>query len=345
MRFPPFFATRGDSQMRHLSFRDALFCLALSLAAAAPQTRAAAAGDGGAKVLDHVYLIVLENHDFDDALDGDLSPFLVELSRRQGLATHYSGVTHPSLPNYLAMIGGGAFGVRDDAASCFASDLLPMQSCHHVEGDSLVDQLEAAGLTFALYAETLPAAGDLTQASPPAPAALYAQKHNPFAYFDRIAKSPARLEKLKPLEALTADLSGKAPNFAFIVPNQCHDGHGLVTCKDPVRLARDFDDFLKQTIGEIRASPNWTRNSAIVVTFDEGESHGAPKSPGSRMEDFDDNRVATIVVTDCGGPAVNDVPLNHYSLLATIEDGFRLPRLRKASGAPTLMNLFDRPCR
>ena len=99
--------------MRHFSFRDALFCLALSLAAAALQTRAAAAGPGGAKVFDHVYLIVLENHDFDDALNGDLSPFLVELSRDQGLATHYSGVTHPSLPNYLAMIGGDAFGVRD----------------------------------------------------------------------------------------------------------------------------------------------------------------------------------------------------------------------------------------
>ena len=53
--------------MRHFSFRDALFCVALSLAAAALQTRAA--GAGGAKVFDHVYLIVLENHDFDDALD------------------------------------------------------------------------------------------------------------------------------------------------------------------------------------------------------------------------------------------------------------------------------------
>jgi hypothetical protein len=272
-----------------------------------------------------------------------LSPFLVELSRDQGLATHYSGVTHPSLPNYLAMIGGDAFGVRDDAPSCFAADLSPMQSCHHVGGDSLVDQLEAAGLTFALYAETLPAAGALTQASPPAPAALYAQKHNPFAYFDGIAKNPARLEKLKPLDALMADLSGNAPNFAFIVPNQCHDGHGSLTCKDPARLARDFDDFLKRTIGAIRASRNWTRDSAIVVTFDEGESRDTPKSPGSRTED--DNRVATIVVTDCGGPAVNDAPLNHYSLLATIEDGFQLRRLRKASGAPTLMNLFDRPCR
>jgi hypothetical protein len=158
-------------------------------------------------------------------------------------------------------------------------------------------------------------------------------------------KNPTRLQKLKPLEALTADLSGAAPNFAFIVPNECHDGHGSATCKDPLRLAHDFDEFVKQTIGAIRASPNWTRNSAIVVTFDEGELRDTPKSAASHAENSDDNRVATMVVTNCGAPAKNDAALNHYSLLATIEDGFRLPRLRKALGAPTLMNLFDRPCR
>jgi hypothetical protein len=102
---------------------------------------------------------------------------------------------------------------------------------------------------------------------------------------------------------------------------------------------------VKQTIGAIRASPNWTRNSAIVVTFDEGELRDTPKSAASHAENSDDNRVATMVVTNCGAPAKNDAALNHYSLLATIEDGFRLPRLRKALGAPTLMNLFDRPCR
>jgi len=328
--------------MRQLSFRDALYFLALFLAVLTPRISPAAAD--GANRFDHIYVIVLENHDFEDALDNALSPFLVDLSRRQGLATRYSGVTHPSLPNYLAMIGGDEFGVRDDAPSCFASDLAPLQFCHHFDGDSLVDQLEAAGLTFALYAETLPAAGALTQATPFGAAALYAQKHNPFAYFDRIATNPARLEKLKPLDALTADLAGKAPNFAFIVPNQCHDGHGSLTCKDPVALARDFDDFLKRTIAAIEASPNWTRDSAIVVTFDEGESRDTPKSPDSRGQGFDDNRVATIVVTNCGGPVVNDAALNHYALLATIEEGFGLPRLRKATGAPTLMNLFHRPC-
>src|ERR1700730_16504191 len=104
---------------------------------------AATARDAGAQAFDHVYVIVLENHDFDAALYSGASPFLLSLSRAQGLATRYSGVTHPSLPNYIAMIAGDEFGIRDDAPSCFASDLRPGQSCHRLIGDSLVDQLEA----------------------------------------------------------------------------------------------------------------------------------------------------------------------------------------------------------
>jgi hypothetical protein len=313
------------------------------------------AKDSGSKTFDHVYVIVLENHGFDDALHNGPSPFLLGLSRAQGLATRYFGVTHPSLPNYLAMIAGDEFGVRNNDPSCFASDLLPGQSCHRLGGDSLVDQLEAAGLTWALYAESLPDAEALRQANPAdGPNALYAQKHNPFVYFERIAKNPTRLDKLKPLDSLGPDLSGKAPNFAFIVPNQCHDGHGLTMCHDPGQLTRNYDAFVEKTAGLIRASPNWTENSAIVVTFDEGESPAGVKDAPSHIDcrgaDADGvalrgNHIATIVVTKCGGPATNGAPMNHYALLATIEDGFHLPRLRKAKGAPTLMDLFDRPCR
>ncbi|PZR86659.1 MAG: hypothetical protein DLM68_09420, partial [Hyphomicrobiales bacterium] len=62
-------------------------------------------------------------------------------------------MTHPSLPNYLAMIAGDEFGISDNDPSCFASDLRLVQSCHRLAGDSLVDQLEAAGLTWMLYSE------------------------------------------------------------------------------------------------------------------------------------------------------------------------------------------------
>jgi phosphatidylinositol-3-phosphatase len=311
----------------------ALFCFAPALLALA----GAFAAEAGR--FDHVYVIVLENHDFDDAFDEQRTPFLYRLAREQGLATQYYGVTHPSLPNYLAMTSGDSHGVSDDAPSCFASDLKRAQSCHHVEGDSLVDALEAAGLTFSAYFDSVPSVGALEQAFPDMGAnALYAQKHNPFVYFDQIAKNPSRLAKLKTFEALGQDLAGASANFVFIVPNQCHDGHGLPVCSDEAQLQRAYDNFVASTVDLIRRSPNWTQNSAIIVTFDEGEvSHKTAQAAET------ENRIPTIVVTPCGGPATSDAHLDHYALLATIEDGFGLPRLGKSAGAPTLENLFRRP--
>ena len=290
---------------------------------------------------DHVYVIVLENHDFDDALSAERTPFLDRLAREQGLATQYFGVAHPSLPNYIAMVSGDTFGVADDAPSCFASDLAPSQPCHRTEGESLADQLEAAGLSFAAYLESAPSAGAMQQGYPdPLLRPLYAQKHNPFVYFDRVAKAPAQLAALKPYEALAGDLAGKIANFVFIVPDQCHDGHGLrIVCADEAQLQRDYDAFVEKTVGLIRSSPNWTQNSAIVVTFDEGEAqHKTPEAAET------DNRIPAIVVTACGAPATSAKRYDHYALLATIEDGFGLGRLRKAASAPAMTDLFSRSC-
>jgi len=313
--------------MRNFALRSWAFAAAFA-AALSPSVAAE-------RRFDHIYVIVLENHDFDDAFDAQ-TPFLLDLSKTRALATNYHGVAHPSLPNYLAMIGGDTFGVTDDAASCFASDLAPLQSCNKIDGESLADQLEAASLDFAFYGETLPAPGALVQWHPGVFDKLYAQKHNPFAYFRTIATSPARLAKLKPFDAFGADLAGKMANVVFIVPNQCHDGHGAAGCNDEATLKRDYDAFAKNAIELIRKSPNWTAKSAIVVTFDEGEvKKDAP----------DENHIATVVATKCGKAMPNGARFDHYSLLATIEDGFGLPRLRKAASAPSMMEMFGRGCK
>jgi phospholipase C len=297
---------------------------------------------------DHVYVIVLENHGFDDALTNGPSPFLRELARTQGLATRYFGVAHPSLPNYLALIGGDEFGIRDDRPSCFASDISPTTSCNRISGDSLVDQLRGAGLSFALYAENLPEPGSMVTVAPGGvQGALYAQKHNPLPYFQSVAADPDRASLIKPYAAFAGDLEGKAPNVALIIPNQCHDGHGLTVCYDRDRLIADYDSFVRDAITAIRGSKNFTRHSAIVVTFDEGARplySDAPVSEAVRATGGADNHIATIVATSCGAPLQDATRYDHYSLLATIEDGFGLPRLRKAAEARAMDALFADRC-
>ncbi len=274
---------------------------------------------------DHVYIIVLENHGFDDALYNGPSPFLRQLSQEQGLATLYFGVAHPSLPNYLALIGGDDFGIRDDRASCFASDIAPSTACNRIAGDSLVGQLTNAGLTFAIYAENLPATGSLVSVAPRGVGeALYAQKHNPVAYFEKLATDPAARALMRPYDALAQDLAAaSAPNVALIVPNQCHDGHGLPICRDRDRLIADYDAFVRDIVEKIRASQNWTPRSAIVITFDEGAHTlyaDAPASDIARRAAGVDNHIATVVVTRCGAPTQDATRYDHFSLLATIED-------------------------
>jgi hypothetical protein len=309
----------------------------------------ALAGRAAPPRFDHVYVVVLENHDFDDALFNGPSPFLRRLAETQGLATRYFGVTHPSLPNYLALIGGDDFGVRNDRPSCFASDLWPLAACNRIVGDSLVDQLRRAGLTFAIYEESLPEPGSLVVSAPGGrKGALYAQKHNPVAYFKDLADGQSLPRLVKPYAALAGDLAGKAPNVAFIVPDQCHDGHGQPACTDRDQLIAAYDAFVREVVTAIRASKNFTRHSAIVITFDEGEPSLYPDAPPSRfsrgLPDPDHNHIATVIVTRCGAAVKDATRYDHYSLLATIEDGFGLKRLRKARTATAMTGLFADRC-
>jgi len=298
-----------------------------------------------ARRLDHVFVLVLENRGFDDAIVKGPTPFLRELADKAGLATRYFGVAHPSLPNYLALAGGDTFGVRDNRPSCFASDLAPGAACWRIDGDSLAEQLKAAGLTFAFYAESLPEPGSMVSAAPSPAQPIYAQKHNPFAYFAPFAASAASRARMKPLEALAADLERDAPNFALIVPNQCHDGHGLDICADRDQLARDYDALARDLFARIKASKAFGGRAVFVVTFDEGARSVYPGAPSEIARSAGaENHVATLVVTPCGGPLRVSDRFDHYSLLATIEDGFGLPRLRQAAQAPTMDALFYPAC-
>ncbi|MCB1546112.1 MAG: hypothetical protein KDJ30_18085 [Rhodoblastus sp.] len=297
---------------------------------------------------DHVFVVVLENRSFDDALFGP-TPFIRELARTQGLATWYFGVAHPSLPNYLAMIAGDDFDIRDNAPSCLASGLAKDAPCHAPVHETLADQLEARGLTWAFYGGGLPEPGSLVVEAPHGPAgALYAQKHNPFAYFRQIVGNSARRARIKPLDALAPDLTTAPPNFALIVPDQCEDGHGLAACPDQTDLAGRSDAALRRIVTMIRGAKHWSDRSAIFVTFDEGLPPqglaGAPRHMGCCSDASGGHHIATIVVSKCGGPRRSAAELDHYSLLATIEDGFGLPRLGKAASAVTMADLAGREC-
>jgi hypothetical protein len=230
----------------------------------------------GVPALDHVFVIVLENHNSfasfgsNGILDNPKAPHIQALAKTYNLATNYNAVWHPSLPNYVSMITGNwigtdiignlqsgghlyppdsVVGISDDDSPSVAPDYAPpgLPSFHRWSANlpSLAGQLVKAGKDWRAYLQNFPEAGTHL-ANWPADAntaKLYAVKHNPFPYVAEVQADPAQFAKQVPLEQLFGDLGSKSiPAFSYIVPDQCRDMHGLSNPLAPCGGANDTDD-------------------------------------------------------------------------------------------------------
>lgn len=279
----------------------AVFPLALMLAPEAPPST----GGTSAGEPPRTFVIVLENHEFDETIGNPEAPFLNGLAEGGALATRYYGITHPSLPNYMAILGGSTFGIEEDCTAC------------DVRGTSLPGQLSRAGIPWLAYMEGLPhrcfaGAGE----------GSYVKRHNPFMYFKGIATESAYCRHVVPATRLDADLRRHTlPAFGWLTPDVCNDAHDC-GIGDADRAMANLVPRLSSQLGP---------GGLLAITFDEGSSSlGCCGRPGG-------GRVATILL----GP---DVPagtelggvFTHYSLLAMLEDRYGLARLRNARGARPL---------
>ena len=316
----------------------------------------------------HIYVIIEENHTFDEIIGKKLAPNFNKLADQYGLATNFFAERHPSQPNYIAILGGDTFGIQDDDAyyckrsprwspECDGSTALDYAD-HTIAGRSLVDQLNENGLSWKGYFEDIPSPGakhvfwpNSTEPNPHAPNWLYASKHNGFMSFKSVQDDPKRAERIVGFDALYKDAAaGILPNYAHIVPNQCNDMHGLRGDKvpddcdsdnDPGRIKR-ADGELGKIVAAVMSGPQWKAadNSAIVITFDENDnqrldSHGAGCC-GSVAGDPNNpggGWIPTIVITNHGPRGLKDrTPYNHYSLLRTTEDAFGISEHLRHAG-------------
>jgi hypothetical protein len=229
-------------------------------------------------------------------------------------------------------------------------------------GQNLVDQLETAHLTWKAYMQGIPSAGSTDEYAPvdmvdggAVPRKLYAQKHNPMMYFSDIRNSPARLNLIVPFTSFATDIAGSTvPNFVWISPDQCHDMHGVSSanaaalgipeCAYPASgldhsVIKLGDDFLKDTVGKIQASPAWNEGSAIVIVWDEDDYAGYSGCCGSPTGVDGGvlggaNAPAIVVVSKNPKQITVTDNYNHYTLLAPIEKLWNLPCLANACSIP-----------
>ena len=283
------------------------FLLAAVLAAAlvvgvgspAARPRATAIPDFG-----HVVVIVFENKDEGDVIRSSRAPAFNALARRHAGFGRYVGVTHPSLPNYLALVSGSTQGITTNCTSCLVS------------GRSLADTIESSGRTWKTYAEGLPRPG-FTGCC----AGRYAKKHNPFLYFRRVVSRPDRLRRVVPLTQLSRDLrAGSLPDFSLVVPDLCHDMHDCSVATG--------DRWLKGFVPPLLRS-----DTVVFVVFDEsaGGSPARARIPALALGPLV-RRGSTFTRT-----------VSHYGLLRTIEDAWGLLRLGHSATATPITGIWRLP--
>jgi hypothetical protein len=248
---------------------------------------------------------MFENKEFGSVIGNPQMPNYNKLAQDYTLLTQYYAIRHPSLPNYIALIGGDTFGIDRNCTNCFLNE------------PSLPDLIEASGRTWKTYQEDMPEPcflGDRVN---------YAQKHNPFIYFDPIRLNSERCQRsVVPLTDLTTDIAaGSLPNFFFITPNLCNDSHD---CDLAIT-----DAWLTNLLGTLIPALDATGNSYLVaMLFEEGQGDhtccGLPEPGGGR--------VPVVLYSPLAKNGFEDsTPYTHYSLLKTISAAWGLPYLGHAS--------------
>lgn len=261
-------------------------------------------------------LIVEENRDYPSVIGSGDAPYISGLANRYGLATASYGQARPSLPNYLTLLSGSTHGVTDDGTG------------YTFTGPTLADQLAQRNIPWRAYMESMPSAcyGGASSGE-------YAKKHDPFMYFSSITGNPAQCRNVVPLGSLSADLAGTAaPDFVWVTPNLCNDGHDCSTAT--------ADSWLASALPPVLSSDWFKQNGIVILTWDEGTV-----STGCCNGAYG-GHIATIVIAGASQQhATMAAAVDHAGTLRTIEDLYGLAPLGDAACAcsGTLASLLPAP--
>jgi hypothetical protein len=261
----------------------------------------------GLPAFSHVFTIVMENEESGSIIGNPAASYINSLASTYGLASNYYAVSHPSLPNYLALTAGSTFGIASDCTTCY------------VGATNIADQVEASGRSWKAYMEDMPSACFTGGWS-----GGYAMKHDPFMYFDDIRTNMGRCAAhVVPFTQFWGDMaSGRVPNYVFITPNMCNDMHDCSVATG--------DGWLRGVVPAIMNSAAFRNGGALFITWDEGSS------AAGCCGDAAGGRVATLVISPMAiGGYRSGAAETHFSLLRTIEDAWHLGHLGAAGDRST----------
>jgi hypothetical protein len=274
--------------------------------------------------------------------------------------------------NYINFVGTAPPGGVDEGVGC----VFPTAT------QTIGNQLSSEGYTWKAYEQDMgndasresaacghPAVGSIDQTQDAVYGDGYATRHDPFVYFHSVINNRAYCNShvvalgapngLMPRAALAGetglagDLKSVAttPNYSFITPNLCMDGHDYPCKNEPsgTSALNDIDRFLQTWVPLITNSPAFKDNGLLIITFDEGADSDATSccgespnitSPLPGLGGSGGGKIGAIVLSPYTKPGtVSKVTYNHYSTLASIENMFGLPKLGEAANVTTTFGL------
>lgn len=221
----------------------------------------------------------------------------------QGITlTNYNAVTHPSQPNYAAVVAGDTFGLDNDEFIAVGNNI-----------STVVDLLDTKGISWGEYQEDQPYPGfqgfnySVNQVTYPND---YVRKHNPLIRFGSVNINQTRLSLIKNFTNFDADLKAQTlPQWSFITPNMTNDGHDT-----SVTVA---GNWARNWLTPLLNNSYFMENTLVLLTFDETETY----------------TTRNVVYTLLLGGAVpqelhgttDDTFYNHYSAISSVSVNWGLP--------------------
>lgn len=256
----------------------------------------------------HVFLVVEENQGFSTVYHNQM-PWLSALGDKYGIATNYYSDEKGSLLDYLWLSSGN----NESAFACDGN-----QCGKTIHDNNIFRELNKAGMSWNVYADSLPNAGFMGTSS-----GEYVKRHDPALWYSDIVSNSAQRQNVIPFTQFAVDLAANnLPDYAMIVPNLKHDAHD--------GTPEAADQWLKTNIGPLLDSPYFQHGSSnvLIVTFDNGDHDH-------------EGQVFTAVAGQnvIPGAKVN-TPFRHENTLRTIMELLGLKNFPGASATAQPMNEF-----
>jgi hypothetical protein len=345
--------------------------LAALLACAGPVGLVASASAAPLPPIKHVFVLVLENEAESTSFGpSSPAPYLANTLVSEGaFVPNYYGIGHASLDNYIAMVSGQAPNPSTSADCSNFADFTGstgLDSKGQETGTgcvypsnvpTLMSQLDSKHLTWKGYMDGMgadplresascghPAVGSADNTEGATPSDQYATRHDPFVYFHSVIDNQAYCNAhVVNLSALANDLKNVSttPNYTFITPNLCDDGHDAHCANGGPGGLEQVNTFLQRVVPEITGSAAFKQDGLLIVTFDEsigdataccGELPG-PAEPLPGGSGPGGGVVGAVLLSPfIKAGTKTTTAYNHYSMLGSVEDLFGLSRIAGATG-------------